>query len=45
MCHTREILRQKWLLLHSHRLFVGALGVSHGTITKTTQRATHAAHN
>lgn len=39
MRHTREILRHKWLLQTSHRLVVAALGVSHGAITQTTQRA------
>ena len=39
MRHTREILRHKWLLRSGHRLVRTALGVSHGVITHTTQRA------
>ena len=39
MRHTREILRQKWLLARGHRAVRDALGTSHGTITNTLQRA------
>jgi transposase len=42
MRHTREILRHKWTLEHSHRLVVQALGVSHGVVTQTLQRAARA---
>lgn len=39
MRHTREILRHKWVFLSSHRQTTAALGVSHGSITQTLQRA------
>lgn len=39
MRHTREILRHKWVLQSSHRQTTAALGVSHGSITQTLQRA------
>ncbi len=42
MRQTREILRHKWILDASHRRTVEALGVSHGTITQTVQRALRA---
>lgn len=39
MRHTREILRQKWLLGRSHRDVAASLGVSLGVIAATLQRA------
>ena len=42
MRQTREILRHKWILDASHRRTVEALGVSHGTVTQTVQRALRA---
>jgi len=42
MRHTREILRLKWTLGHSHRRVVQALGTSHGSVTATLQRAARA---
>jgi transposase len=42
MRHTREILRHKWALVVSHRRTTETLGVSHGAITQTVQRAKRA---
>lgn len=42
MRQTREILRHKWVLDASHRRTIEALGVSHGTVTQTVQRALRA---
>ena len=39
MRHTREILRQKWLLGRSHRDVAASLGISLGVIAATLQRA------
>ncbi len=39
MRHTREILRQKWLLGRSHREVAHSLRVGLGTITSTVHRA------
>ncbi len=39
MRHTREILRQKWLLRRSHREVARSLRVGLGTITRTVHRA------
>ena len=39
MRHTREILRQKWLLGRSHRDVAASLGISLGVIAATFQRA------
>lgn len=42
MRHTREILRQKWLLGRSHRAIARSLGVSAGVVGLATRRATDA---
>lgn len=39
MRHTREILRQKWLLGRGHRAIAQSLGVSLGTVGTTVLRA------
>lgn len=45
MRHTREILRQKWILKLGHRAVRDALGTSHGTISNTLHRAEAAGLN
>jgi transposase len=39
MRHTREILRQKWVLGRSHREVARSLGISNGTVGATVLRA------
>jgi transposase len=39
MRHTREILRQKWVLGRSHREVARSLGISNGTVGATVGRA------
>jgi transposase len=42
MRHTREILRQKWVLGRSHREVARSLGISSGAVGTTVVRARHA---
>ncbi len=42
MRKLREILRQKWPLVRSHRQVAASLNVSVGTVTSVLRRATHA---
>ncbi len=39
MRHTREILRQKWLLGCTHRMVAQSLGISHGAVGAVVLRA------
>jgi len=39
MRHTREILRQKWVLGRTHRAVAQSLGISHGTVGAIVLRA------
>jgi hypothetical protein len=38
MRHTREILRQKWVLGRSHREVARSVGISNGTVGATVLR-------
>lgn len=42
MRHTREILRQKWLLKRPHRAIAASVGVSAGAVSGAVSRATEA---
>ena len=39
MRHTREILRQKWVLGCTHRAVAQSLGISHGAVGAVVVRA------